>query len=338
MATTIKDVASLAGVSTATVSRVLTGKNPVGDEARRRVLSSIEYLGYRPNVLARSLRAETTKTIGLVVSNVMNPFFTSIARAVEDTAGDKGYSLILGNADENPSKEDKYIDILLGKRVDGLIVSPARAQSPRLTRIVDEGVPMIFLDRSIVGIDVPVVRADGTRAVRELVDYIVKLGHERLAIISGPPEVVSGRERLDAFMSMAGSLGVPVTEDYVKIGDFRRKSGREAMRELLELRQPPTVVFASNNLMALGALQAVKEGSYRVPEDISLAGFDDVSWFELMSPPITTIGQPTQELGSAAIRMLIDIIENGQQPESQTMEAELIIRGSCREPYSGFDR
>ena len=237
--------------------------------------------------------------MGLVIPNVGNPFFTQMARVVEDSARERGYSLIFGNTDEDPGKEAEYLGVLLEKQVDGLIVSPARATSPQLEALVRDEVPVVFLDRYVRGIESPVVRADGRRAVDELVEHIVSFGHEKLAIISGPAETVPGRERLEAFLSGAAERNVPVREERVKLGNFRRESGFKAMRELLDLEEPPTVVFVANNLMALGALQALKRAGARVPEDVSFASFDDVSWFELVEPAITAIAQPVRELGTA---------------------------------------
>lgn len=327
--TTIRDVAREAGVSVATVSRTFSGTQNVSFEVRERVVTAAEKLRYRPNALARSLRVENTRTLGLVIPNVGNPFFTAMARAVEDAARDMGYSLMIGNADEDPGKESEYLNILMEKRVDGLIVSPARAISPPLEEIARVGVPVVFLDRYVEGIAAPVVRADGRRAVESLVEHLVDLGHERLAIISGPPETVPGRERLDAFLQGAAERGVPVAEECVRIGDFRRKSGLRAMRELLELDDPPTAVFAANNLMGLGALQTLRRAGVKIPNDVSFASFDDVSWFELMTPPVTAIAQPTVELGAAAARMLPVLMEGAEKPESVILEAELVVRGSC---------
>lgn len=332
MNATIKDVARVAGVSTATVSRVLSGKDTVSDGIRERVLSAVEDLEYRPNALARSLREETTRTLGLVVSNVMNPFFTAVARAVEDAASEKGYSVILCNADENPTKEASYLDVLFQKRVDGLIISPARGGSRQLRRFVSSGVPVVFVDRSVEGLGIPSVRVDGTRAVEELVEYFLDLGHERLAIISGPPETTPGDERLKAFLDGTRERGAEIPEEYLRFGDFRRESGRQAMGELLRLRHPPTAVFAANNLMCLGALQATKEVRRRVPEDVSIASFDDIVWFGLMQPPITAIAQPIRELGAATAEMLLDMVEDAREPGSRVMEAKLTVRDSCGPP------
>ncbi len=292
-------------------------------------MTSAEQLKYRPNALARSLRVENTSTLGLVIPNVGNPFFTAMARAVEDAAREMGYSLMIGNADEDPGKESEYLNVLMEKRVDGLIVSPARAISPPLNEIARSGVPLVFLDRYVKGIEAPVVRADGRKAVDSLVEHLVDLGHERLAIISGPPETVPGRERLDAFLRGAEDRGVPVAEERVKIGDFRRESGLRAMRELLELNESPTAVFAANNLMGLGALQTLSRAGVKIPGEISFASFDDVSWFELTTPSVTAIAQPTAELGAAAARMLPVLMEGRERPESVILEAELVVRGSC---------
>ncbi|MGB3681475.1 MAG: LacI family DNA-binding transcriptional regulator [Rubrobacteraceae bacterium] len=323
-------MAKEAGVSVATVSRTLNRTDRVRPEVRDRVVSAVESLGYRPNAVARSLKSRNTRTLGLVIPNVRNPFFTQMARAVEDAARVRGYSLIFGNTDEDPDKEAEYLEVLLEKQVDGLIVSPARARSPQLEALVRDGVPVVFLDRYVRGIEAPVVRSDGGRAVDELVEHMVSFGHEKLAIISGPAETVPGGERLDAFLAGAEERNAPIVEECVKVGDFRRKSGFEAMRELLNLKEPPTVVFAANNLMALGALQALKRAGVRVPEDISFASFDDVSWFELVEPSITAIAQPVSELGAAAARMLPALVE-GEDVESVILEAELVVRGSCGE-------
>jgi LacI family transcriptional regulator len=279
------------------VSRPFSGAQFVGSEVRERIEASADRLGYRPNAVARPLRMESTRTLGLVIPNVMNPFFTAVARAVEDAAAEHGYSLVVGNTDEDPEKEVRYLDVLLQNRVAGLVVSSARAASRLLSEVERAGIALVFVDRYVEGVGVPVVRADGRAAVDRLVGYLLDLNHERLAIISGPPETVSGGERLEAFVEGATSRGVRVPDEYVRIGDFRR-SGKRAMRELLGLEEPPTAVFAANNLMAMGALQALEEAGMRISENIPFASFDDVSWFPLLNPPVTVIAQPVGELGA----------------------------------------
>jgi len=267
-----------------------------------------------------------------VLPNIANSFFTTIARVIEKNIREKGYSLILGSADEDPKKEEFYLNVLLEKRVDGIIVSPSQMGSPHLTKLSSTNVPLVLLDRDTEEINAPYVRAGGREAIQQLVSYLIELGHKQLAIISGPLAISSGEGRLTTFLQSAKDSGVPVPKQYVKIGDFRRRSGLTAMRELLELPKPPTAVFVANNLMTLGALQAIKAVGSKVPEDISLASFDDVAWFEFLDPPLTAITQPTEELGSAAARMLLAMAEEGKRPKSLTMQAELLIRNSCAKP------
>jgi len=332
MTVTIREVAHEAGVSTATVSRVLSGRNPVSDGVRRRVEIAIDRLGYRPNGLARSLRREATRTLGLVVPNILNPFFTGVARAVEDAANERGYVMILGNADEDSGKEEVYLDLLMEKRVDGILISPARSDSLRLLEARRRRVPLVFVDRAIKGMDVPVVRADGRAAIRELVEYLVRLGHERLAMVSGPQEVLAGKERSRAFLEATERLGVPPLPQHVRYGDFRRSSGGRAMDELLRTDPRPTAVFVANNLMTLGVLEALDEVGLEVPHDLSVASFDDVSWFRRVRPPMTAIAQPTGELGAAAAKTLLDVVEKRGSGESLTLQAKLMVRGSCGPP------
>ncbi|WP_128378783.1 LacI family DNA-binding transcriptional regulator [Streptomyces cavernae] len=327
----IKDVAAEAGVSVATVSRVLNGHPSVSDEARTRVLAAVRALGYRPNAVARSLRTDETRTLGLVISDVMNPYFTELARSVEEEARALGYSVIIGNADERPELQDHHIRTLLDRRSDGLLLSPTDGGSPLMLDAARAGTPMVFVDRWIPGVDVPVVRADGRDAVRDLVAHLHGLGHRRLAIITGPAATTTGSERVAAFGEALEAFGIALPEAYIGQGDFQAESGRRATDAFLALPEPPEAVFAADNLMALGALDAIRARGMRVPDDIALAAFDDIPWFVHTDPPITAIAQPTGELGRAAVRALVDRIE-GRPPQSVTLSARLVVRRSCGEP------
>ncbi|MFJ2760762.1 LacI family DNA-binding transcriptional regulator [Streptomyces prasinus] len=327
----IKDVAAEAGVSVATVSRVLNDHASVSATARERVLAAVEALGYRPNAVARSLRTHQTRTLGLVISDVMNPYFTELARSVEEEARALGYSVIIGNADERPDLQDHHVTTLLDRRIDGLLVSPTDGGSPGMLEAARAGTPMVFVDRWIPGVDVPVVRSDGRSAVRDLVAHLYGLGHRRLAIIAGPAATTTGRERVDAFREALGAYGLPLPAAYIGQGDFQADSGRRVTEGFLGLAEPPEVVFAADNLMALGALDAVRAHGLRVPEDIGLAAFDDIPWFVHTDPPVTAIAQPTGDLGRAAVRALVDRIE-GRPGESVTLPARLVVRRSCGEP------
>lgn len=192
---------------------------------------------------------------------------------------------------------------------------------------------MVFVDRWIPGVDVPVVRADGCPAVRDLVAHLHRLGHRRLAIIAGPAATTTGSERVEAFRDALGEHGLPLPDAYIGQGDFQADSGRRATERFLALPEPPDVVFAADNLMALGALDAIRARGLRVPQDIALAAFDDIPWFVHTDPPITAIAQPTGDLGRAAVRALVDVIE-GRPPQSVTLSARLVVRRSCGEPAS----
>ena len=327
---TMADVAALADVSTATVSRVLTGRPGVGEATRQKVADAVERLGYRPNAVARSLRVDTTHTLGLVIGDICNPFFTELARAVEDAANAEGYSLILGNADEDADRQERYVDVLLNRRVDGLLVVPAVAHSDAIAMAVRQHAPIVFVDRELPGINVPVVRSNGRKAIRELVEHLLTLGHRRIAIISGPEQASTGVERLTAFREALGVAGVPLPVDYIRHGDFQEVSGQVQMAALLALDEPPSAVIAADNLMALGALRTLRRGGLRIPQDMALASFDDSPWFELLDPPMTAIAQPTKEIGSIAVQTLLELMHRRAAP-SRLLDCRLMVRSSCGE-------
>ncbi|MBA0049693.1 LacI family transcriptional regulator [Streptomyces sp. AJS327] len=326
----IKDVAARAGVSVATVSRALNGHHGVRPETRERVLRAVTELGYRPNAVARSLRTDQTRTVGLVIGDVLNPFFTELARSVEDTARHHGYSVIIGNADERSALQDHHVRTLLDRRIDGLLVSPTDGGRDLVRDAARAGTPIVFVDRWIPGIDCPVVRTDGRAAVHDLVSHLYGLGHRRLGIITGPATTTTSNERVAAFRSALHAHGLPLPAAYIGQGDFQTASGRRAAAGFLRLSRPPEAVFATDNLMALGVMEELRSRGLRVPEDMALAAFDDIPWFLHTDPPITAIAQPTAELGHRAVQSLIELAE-GRSADSVTLSARLIARRSCGE-------
>lgn len=326
----MREVAQRAGVSTATVSRALSGSATISDAVRERIMAAVQEVGYRPNAVARALRVTGTRTIGLVISDLLNPFFTELARAVEDEARANGYTCMIGNADERPDRLDHYVATLLERQVDGLLAVPTVDVPPLLRQAVDSGAPVVLIDREVPDLDAPVVRSDNGTAVADLVDHLVALGHERIAIIAGPQELTTGRERLDAFRTALSGHQVDLPAEYVRVGDFQEASGRTAMAALLDLPQPPSVVFAADNLMVLGALAVLRDRTLRVPEDVGLAAFDDVPWFPYLDPPVTAIAQEVVQMGRLAVRMLLDRI-NGRPVESVLLPSRLVVRASCGE-------
>jgi len=330
MAVTVADVARHAGVSTASVSRALSGADGVSAAVRERVTAAAQALGYRPNTVARSLRTTRTQTIGLIIPDVVNPFFSELAWAAEEAAHQHGYSVILCNANEETERQDGYIDLMLARRVDGLLLTPVLEESSALRAVARQGVPMVFVDRAVASMDVPVVRADGHAAISQLVDHLVKLGHERIAVISGPPQTVTGRERLTSFREAMRAHSLDLPEELVRFGNFQADSGRRAAAELLDLDEPPTAVFAIDNLMTLGVFQETRKRGLRIGADMAVAGFDDPPWFQLLDPPLTTVSQPVTRMGALAVDMLIEAI-GAESVESHLLDCELVIRESCGE-------
>ncbi|WP_214412227.1 LacI family DNA-binding transcriptional regulator [Sphaerisporangium fuscum] len=326
----IKDVAAHAGVSVATVSRVLNDNPSVTEETRNRVYEAMAALNYVPNAVARSLRTEATRTLGLIIGDILNPFFTELARAVEDEAREAGYTVIIGNADERADQQDHYVRTLLEQRVDGLLICPTAEITPLIEEVARGSRPLVFLDRTLPGLEVPSVRADGAEAIRELVRHLRILGHERIAFVSGPGTLSTGRERTEAFLSAAAENGLAVPEEYVQLGDFRAGSGQALTARLLDLPRPPQVIFLGDNLMALGALDEIRKRGLRIPGDVAVVSFDDVPWFTHIDPPITAISQPTAELGRRAVRVILGMLRGGSA-ESVVLPAALVVRGSCGE-------
>ncbi|MCR8573017.1 LacI family DNA-binding transcriptional regulator [Streptomyces sp. Isolate_219] len=326
----IKDVAERAGVSVATVSRVLNGHSPVA-ETRERVLAAVRELGYRPNNVARALRTARTGALGLIISDLTNPFFTELADAVEDEARSLGYSLVIGNAGERPDQQDDYIRTLLDRRIDGLLVSSAGTGSAMLSEVVASGTPLVLLDRTVPGVDAPCVRADGRTALTELAAHLAALGRRRPAIIVAPAGTPTGDERLRLFRTALGGYGLTLPDERVgATPDLQHTGGRQVMSDFLDLAEPPDAVLATDNLMALGAMDELRARGLRVPDDVALVVYDDVPWFAHTDPPLTAIAQPTRELGRAAVHTLLARIED-RPAGSVLLPARLVTRRSCGE-------
>ncbi|MGI8908965.1 MAG: LacI family DNA-binding transcriptional regulator [Rubrobacteraceae bacterium] len=329
----MKDVAERAGVSASTVSHVMNGTRKVSDGAREGVLSAIEELGYRPNLLAKGLKTRRTFTVGLLISDIQNPFFTSVVRGVEDVALSRGYHLFLCNTDEDPSREDEYITELANKGVDGLIVASSAPRHNHASRLRAENVPFVFMDREVEGVDADAIRVDNRLGMRLIAEHLTELGHERIAMISGPLDRASGHERYRGLKDALAEPGPGLDDALVRFGDFRTSSGQEGARELLSLTPPPTALVTANNQMTLGALLEIRDLGLRIPEDVSVVGFDDAEWASLVSPPLTTLAQPTYELGVRAMRLLLKRIEDPDgDMERLLLEPELVVRESTAPP------
>ena len=335
MKVNIKTVAQKAGVSTATVSRVIREYPGVREDTRKKVLKAIKELNYEINAVARNLRQKKTNTIGVIVGNVLSQFYSIIAKSVEDTANKYGYNVILCNGDENPEKELKYLKVLKSNRVDGIILTPTGKNAEYVNWLIESGTKVILLDRLINGVDCDSVLVDNENGAYNAVKYLVDQGYRKIAIINGYIDRTTGRGRLNGYLKALREAGIPKDDSLIKIGNFKKRSGINLARELLESTNKPEAIFVANLDMTLGALITIKEMGLKIPDGIAVIGFDDPEWTLILNPPITTVSQPVYNLGSAAAEMLISKIENKEtridnKPLIMTLSTNLIIRNSTK--------
>jgi LacI family fructose operon transcriptional repressor len=327
---TIKDVAKAAGVSTATVSRVLANSGtPIKPETRERVLDAIATLGYRPNLIARSLRAQKTAKIGLVVSDIRNPFFTAIGRAVEDAAYEQGYSVLMCNTDENPEKEELYLKLLYDENVAGVIFSPTH-QFNIAAQTYNQKMPFVIIDRAIESKDVDMVLLDNVSAAYELTSHLIENGYKNLAGLFGDAST-TGQQRSQGFHDALKAHQLnPFAVHFISP---RIQQGYDTTKNLLSQTSRPDAIFTSNSLLTAGAFQAIRDSGLKVPEDVAIVGFDETTWGVLVDPPITVIAQPTAEIGRTATELLFERIR-----EPAHSSRKVILKGSLMERNSSIKR
>lgn len=324
---TIRDVAAVAEVSPATVSRVLNADERVAPELRERVLAAVERLGYRPNSQARSLRTQATRVIGLIISDIQNPFFTSLVRGVEDAAQASGYSVVLANSDEDLGKEQQYLRVAAAEQMAGVILSPASSSRTRIGELVHEEIPVVTIDRRIAA-DVDSVAVDNVAGARHAVEHLLQTGARRVGIIAGPEDVSTAADRLEGYRAALRAAGLAVDPELTVRGDFRVDGGHRAAARLLDRPDRPDALFAANNLMLIGTLNAMAERGLTAPADLLLAGFDEMSWAGF-APPLTLVEQPTYEIGRLATQLLLRrIAGETAAAEHVVLEATLKVRAS----------
>lgn len=317
---TISDVAKRAGVSTATVSRTLNGKSTVDPSLARRVRDAAAELGYHPNGLARNLRRQETAVLALIIADVENPFFTAIARGVEDVARKAGYSVVLCNSDEDPDKEQGYIDVALQERVAGVVLSPTDG-SAGIERLRQRGTPVVAVDRPLTECDQVLV--DSRLAAQQATEHLLAAGYTRVGCVTGPTGVRTADDRLAGYRDALGERG-PWLE---RRAEYRASGGREAARALLG--EKPDALLVANSAMAIGVLEVLGEAKLRLGRDVGVIAFDDVPWATLIDPPLTVVKQPAGQIGTEAARLLLARINDPQRaPKAITLGAELIERGS----------
>lgn len=331
---TIKDVAREAGVSVGTASQALRSAAMVREETRRRVVAVAKRLRYQPSALARGLVTRRTHSVGLLISDIANPFFIRAVRAVEDVAQENGYNVILCNTDEDPAKETQYLQILMEKRVDGVILATTAGSLQAVRDVRWRRIPLVLFDRELPGVPVDTVKVDSVCGGRLATEHLLALGHTRIAIIHGPLVRSTGAERLQGYLEAMQAAGVPRDPVLIREGNFKQDSGRDLTNRLLDLSPPPTALFCTNNLMTVGALQTLQRRGVRIPADLSLVGYDDMEWWTLTRPPLTAVGQPVYDLGREAMRLLLAQIEARvrQRPWRVILTPDLLIRESCGPP------
>ena len=326
----MRDVAERAGVSITTVSHVINQTRIVSDETRTRVLDVMSELGYQPNVVARSLRRKETYTIGVIVQDSAYPFYAEVIRGIEDTSFEQGYTITLCNSDGDLGKEHLYTNMLIERQVDGILFFATSSQSnTHIQRFKARRVPLVVVDRPVPEIEIDSVLIDNERGGWLAARHLVELGHRRIGCISGPPDLLVSTQRTSGYQQALNEAGIPVNRNLIANGDFEYESGYQAARHLLSGQKPPTAIFACNDLMAVGAINAALELNQQVPTDVSVVGFDDIRLAALINPPLTTVAQPKYEMGVLATTMLLERISTPDVPSRrQTLETKLLVRRS----------
>ncbi|HBY56989.1 MAG TPA: LacI family transcriptional regulator [Candidatus Atribacteria bacterium] len=335
MNTTSKDVAELAGVHPSTVSRVINNDSRISEKTKERVLLAIKKLGYTPNAIARGLKTKRTYTLGMLIPDITNPFFAEIARGVEDAANKNNFNVILCNTDDKPKKERTYLEILREKRVDGLILGTAHIKDKSILELEKKKFPYILISRNIERLDKNCIIIDDVAGGIMATEYLIKLGHQRIAHITGPLQTRSALNRLKGYKLALKKYGIDYKDELVGEGDFRIKGGYQVMKRYLKLAKPPTAIFAANDLLALGAMQAIQKKNFLIPDDFSVIGFNDIELASFVYPPLTTIRQPILEMGNLAVKMLLKIITDKEFNQRRVvLQPKLIIRESCKKLIS----
>ncbi|MES2249885.1 LacI family DNA-binding transcriptional regulator [Variovorax sp. KBS0712] len=336
---TIKDVALQAGVSVTTVSHVVNDTRHVSAKVRERVELAIRELGYVPNAMARSLKSNTTSTLGMLIPNSSNPYFAEIVRIVEDRCFGAGYTLVLCNTDDEPRRQSVYLQVLAERRIDGLIVvsTGADEDDSLATQLRGLRIPTVLVDREIADPACDLVETAHMQGGLLAVRHLLSLGHKRIACIGGPLGVTSSEQRIEGWrMALAETGSAPNADALLWRGGFTSQGGYEAMHAILRTEQKPSAVFVCNDLMAIGALRAAHESGVRVPDELSIVGFDDIELSAYTSPPLTTVAQPKERIGALAVDMLLERM-GGKRRDARkvVLQPELRVRASTAR-HAGF--
>lgn len=326
---TIYDVARRASVSPATVSRVINGRGNVNADMAERVNDAIRDLDYRPNGVARSLRRQMAPVWALIISDIENPHFTSLTRGVEDVAHTVGHSVVLCNSDEDLAKESRYVEVTVAERAAGVIISPASDRHSTVEPLLERGVPVVTIDRQLRGSPVGAVQVENAQGAERATAHLLESGYARVACITGPLQTSTAAQRLAGYRRALQAAGRPCDPTLERIADYKEAGGYQATQSLLDADEPPDALFVANSLMTMGALRCLADADVRIPDQMGIVGFDEHTWAPLLRPALSTVAQPTYELGRAAAHMLLEqAVTRDEPPKNVTLPTTLIVRDS----------
>ena len=327
---TIRDVAKKSNVSLMTVSRVVNKKGNISKATAAKVSKAIRELNYRPNITARSLAAKKSDFIAIIVPDISNPFFSEMIKGAEDFARENGYNIFLGDTEGRVELEKEYIDAAINRMADGIILVAPRLENSLICEINDN-IPLVIVDRSINKNNIPQVYIDNLKGAISAVEHLINLNHKHIAFLSGPKDVQDSLQREKGYIMALKKHNIPVNPKLMLTGDFSFEGGRDAFEKFFSNYHKPTAIFASNDIMAFGLIQRAHEMNVKVPKDVSIVGFDDISLSSLISPPLTTVRHPMLKMGIKAVELLINKLNNKLDTKiSFNLENTLIVRKSTR--------
>ncbi len=327
---TVKDVAKAANCSTATVSRALAHPERVSEATRQRVAKAVAEVGYSPNAAARNLRRSESKTIMVILPDIANPFFSTIISGLESVAHQAGYQVLLGDAGHDPDRIQSYFNLVPSNQADGIILLTSEVPTALVkAKQADTGFPLVVACEYFSGLSLPTIHVDNEQAATKATDYLVSLGHTRIATLSGPQTNPICHDRLKGFANSLEKAGLTLREEWVLEGDFSFQSGYDQGRLLLtNADERPTAVFCQNDEMAIGIIKVARDLGIAVPEQLSVVGFDDIEFSQYCEPELTTVHQPREDIGRTAMRLLLDRLQKKNVPLDQTLKTHLIVRNS----------
>ena len=326
MAVTIKDVAELAGVSTATVSRVINNEIGIKESTRDRVLEAIASSGYRVNTIARSLKTNRTRIIGLITPEIANDFFMNVARSIEEYLKDFGYSLIICNTNESVSEEVRRSELLVEKCVDGVIIIPSSNSGSHFNILRDAGIPVVLADRLTADFDTDAVVVDNQNGVYLAVSYLIARDQNKIAFIGGSPELSNARERYEGYLQALKEYNLEIDDDLVLIGNFHVDSGFKLMKQIMELPDPPEQVFIANDFMHMGAIKYLIASGYKPDNSPRIGSFDDLELSSILGYASVTVAQPVKEIGSKAAELLLKRLEGERNAPFKTIRLQTDLK------------